>query len=80
MEQMIEIIVSLVIALGALALAAWSIISGRAMEQGMDGLFLIIICLLTAVVFGLIPSKAIRQGAFKDSFQSRSKNSGQPEE
>jgi hypothetical protein len=51
------------IALGAVAAAAWSLISGRASEQGMDGLFLIIICLVFAALFSIIPAMSLRSGA-----------------
>ena len=50
------------IALGAVAAAAWSMISGRASEQGIDGLFLIIVCLVFAALFSILPVQSLRSG------------------
>ena len=51
------------VALGSVAAAAYSLLSGRAAEQGVDGLFLIIVCLVFAALFSIIPAMSLRSGA-----------------
>ena len=55
----------LVLVLGSLGAAAWELISGKALEQGVDGLFLVMVCLLFAALFSFIPLQALRSGALQ---------------
>ncbi len=56
----------LLLAFGALIGAAWALLTGQAGEQGIDGLFLVLVCLFMALLFSIIPLQAIRQGLLKD--------------
>jgi hypothetical protein len=51
------------IALGAVAAAGYSLVSGKASEQGIDGLFLIVVCLVFAALFSILPVQSLRSGA-----------------
>lgn len=53
--------VCLVLALVALGIALWAVLSGQLFETGVDGLFLVLVCLLIAVVFSVPPLVAIRR-------------------
>ncbi len=52
----------LLIALGALVVALWTLATGQIQRQGIDALFLILVCLVFAVAFSLAPVRAIREG------------------
>jgi hypothetical protein len=56
----------LLLALVALTAVAWALITGQAGEQGVDGLFLVIVGLFIALLFSIIPLQAIRQGWLKE--------------
>lgn len=62
-QEILANVVCVLVALGAVAAAAWSLISGRAAEQGIDGLFLIIVCLVFAALFSILPVQSLRSGA-----------------
>lgn len=62
-QELFAIVLCVLVALGAVAAAAWSLISGRAAEQGLDGLFLIIVCLVFAALFSILPVLSLRSGA-----------------
>jgi hypothetical protein len=53
----------LILTLGALGVAGWALLSGKVMEQGIDGLFLLTICLVIALLFSIIPLQAIRRSS-----------------
>lgn len=57
---------SLAIAVVSLAAAVWTVFSGQIAAQGLDAIFLLFVCLMAALVFGIIPLTAIRQGLLKD--------------
>jgi hypothetical protein len=64
----------LAITVGALGVAAWALFTGMIAQQGVDGLFLILVCLLIAFTFSLAPVQAIRQGLLGEvlaSYRSR---------
>jgi hypothetical protein len=64
-----EIIVNsfcLLIALGCVGAAVWALVTGQIGEQGIDGLFLLIVCLTIALIFSFIPLQAARQGLLRD--------------
>jgi hypothetical protein len=53
-EALMMKILCLVMVVGSLAVAAWALITGQVGEQGIDGLFLIFICLIVAGAFGAV--------------------------
>jgi hypothetical protein len=66
----------LLIALCALAAVGWAVYIGQAFT--LDGLFLISVCLLFALLFSIIPMQAARRaGLFRKL--ARRKTSAQPE-
>ncbi len=65
-EQLIESAASALLALVALGVAAWALLSGQVRAQGVDGLFLIVICLLLAAAFSFVPFLAIREGLLRN--------------
>jgi len=56
----------LLIAIGALGIAVWAVLSGQVLAQGVDGLFLVVICLLTAFTFALPPLRELRQTRLRE--------------
>ena len=48
-----------------LAVAVWVVITGQPVKEGIDGMFLLVVGLMFAVFFGLIPLQAIRRGEWK---------------
>ena len=59
-EDLILTAFYLLVALGSLAAAAVVIVRGDIGATGLDGIFLLIVCLTFAVVFGLIGVQTIR--------------------
>lgn len=64
-ERVIVIAVCALIALGSMVVLAWALITGQVREQGLDGLFLLVTCLLLSAAFSLplvwlLPPGAIR--------------------
>lgn len=62
-QEIFEDVVCLTVVLGSIAAAGYSLITGRASEQGIDGLFLIIVCLVFVALFSIIPAMSLRSGA-----------------
>jgi hypothetical protein len=51
--------------LAGLAAAAWVLLTGRIAREGLDALFLLLVALLFALMFGILPVQALRQGRWK---------------
>lgn len=66
LEELILSAISLLVAVGALAVVGWALVTGQIGEQELDALFLIAVCLLIAVTFGAIPLQTLRKGGLKD--------------
>jgi hypothetical protein len=64
--QILVNVLCILIAAGALATAAWALISGQLGEQGIDGLFLVAVCLVIALIFSMIPLEAVRRGGWRN--------------
>lgn len=65
-ERAVMSLVCLLVALGALGIAAATVISGAVETQGLDAIFVILICLLAALAFSMMPAQAIRSGALRE--------------
>jgi hypothetical protein len=50
-----------VVALAMLAAAAWAAITGQIGDTGVDGLFLVAVCLFLALLFAILPAQAVRE-------------------
>lgn len=59
-ETVVNVLCGLIVA-GALGVALWVVFSGRIAEEGVDALFLVIVCLLTAAIFAPMPLQAMRR-------------------
>ena len=68
-QQLIFSVLCLLILLGALGFAGWTLVSGQIHKQGIDALFLVTVCLLIALMFAPIPIGAIRRGEWKQWMQ-----------
>jgi hypothetical protein len=78
-----EIIVdaaSLLIALVALAAAAWDIGTGQIGEQGIDGLFLLVVCFVFIVMFGGMGLHSLRHGPLGQMLKRKPPQPPAPEE
>jgi glucan phosphoethanolaminetransferase (alkaline phosphatase superfamily) len=60
-EPMAAGLACLGIVLAAIAAAAWTAITGQIVRQGIDALFLILVCLLVAAAFAPIALQALRE-------------------
>lgn len=78
-ELLVLNVVSCLIALGALGVAGWVLVSGQIQRQGIDGLFLFLVCLLIAVAFSLSPIRQIRRGAWRELLNRRRVKAAEPE-
>ncbi len=78
-ERIISNAISLIIALGALVGAIWTLLSGQIQSQGVDGLFLFLVCLLMVVIFSWNPVRYIRRGEWKKLFHHRKAQEAGPE-
>jgi hypothetical protein len=78
-ELLILNVVSFLMALGALGVAVWVLVSGQIQSQGIDGLFLFLVCLLIAVAFSLSPIRQIRRGAWRELLNRREVKTAEPE-
>jgi hypothetical protein len=67
----------LVVALAALAIAGWTVVTGQIRQQGLDALFLILVCLLLAAAFVIVPFLAYRKRAAKTAPAGTSKQATQ---
>jgi uncharacterized membrane protein YfcA len=65
-EQIAVAALCLIIGVGALGAAAWALITGQIGRQGLDALFLILVCLLIAVMFLPFPVQLLRQGKWRE--------------
>jgi len=72
MKELIVIhAISLLIAVGALGVAVWTLLSGTIAREGIDGLFLIAVCLFLAGVFAVLPVQAFRKGLWREFLKAR---------
>jgi hypothetical protein len=55
-------------ALVAFVVAVWAVVSGAIADDGIDGIFLLLVCLLVAVTFAMIPAQAVRTGKWRHWF------------
>ncbi len=53
------------VAMAGVAVAAWVVVSGQIGKQGLDAVFLAVVSLAIALMFGLIPLNALRQAKLK---------------
>jgi HEAT repeat protein len=60
-ERVARCVLCLVITLGALTVAGWTLLSGALGDQGIDPLFLILVCLLMSVVFSWTSAADLRE-------------------
>jgi hypothetical protein len=68
-SQILGTVFSLLIALAALATAVWVVATGQA--QDLDALFLILVCLLFALLFSIPPVQVIRSGVLRQLITRR---------
>ena len=61
----------LAIALVALGVALYALVTGAIEQQGVDGLFLILVSLLIALCFSLPPVQALRGGLLQEILKWR---------
>ena len=60
------LVVCTLASLAGLAAAAWVLLTGRIALEGLDALFLLLVALLFALMFGLIPAQALRRAGWKE--------------
>jgi uncharacterized membrane protein len=66
--------------LTAVGVAAWAVISGQISYQGIDGLFLLLVCLLIGLAFSVIPLQAVRKSLLKRMISQRASRSASAQE
>lgn len=76
MARIIINVLCIVIAVAALAAAAWVVISGQIQRQGLDSLFLVIVSLVMVTIFAPMPVQAIRKGFLRDLMKQRKTKPG----
>ena len=76
--QILIPVACLLLAVGALAVAVWTLVTGQVAKQGLDALFLILVCLLGAVMFLPFVAQAVRQGVFDDLLKRWKKRKNGP--
>jgi TRAP-type C4-dicarboxylate transport system permease small subunit len=59
------------IAAGALGLAGWIVVSGQILNTGIDALFIVLVCLLMALLFSLGPLSALRAALLQKKAQPK---------
>ena len=79
-QQVILTALCWVMLLGAAGVAAWALASGQVWEQGIDGLFLVIVCLLIALVFAPIPLEAVRRSSLRSLLRRKKAQTVEREE
>lgn len=57
----------LILALGSMGIAAWSLLSGQVAKYGFDGTFLFLVSLLLTAIFAIPPVRAWRAGLLSDA-------------
>ena len=77
-SQIIGSVFCLLIALGSLATVVWIVASGQA--QDLDALFLILVCLLFALLFAIFPLQMFRAGLFRDVLHRKKTAPAAPDE
>ncbi len=70
-EDKALVTIYLVVAFGSLAAAVAVLVRGDIGQTGLDGLFLLLVCLLFAVVFGLLGAQTMRQTVLADFLERR---------
>lgn len=70
----------LLFGLGGLGVAVWAVVSGQVAEQGIDGLFLLVVCLLFAVAFLASPLAALRKALRQRQAQRGAAKPAEPPE
>ena len=79
-QQIIANAACLLVALASLIIAAWTVITGQIAKQGIDALFLILVCLLFAFAFSLMPLQALRGGLLNDLLKGKKNEDAPPAE
>jgi hypothetical protein len=69
-QQIVFALLCLLIVLGALGFAGWTLVTGQIYRQGIDALFLVTVCLLIVLMFAPIPVGAFRRGEVRQWLQS----------
>lgn len=67
-EQLITSVLCLMLVVGGVAAMVWALVTGQVGEQGIDGLFLILIALIVAGAFGSVLLGSVRRRALRDLF------------
>jgi hypothetical protein len=70
-EEIIMSIFSILVVILALGVAGWSLFSGGLEKEGIEALFIVVVCLATAAIFAVIPVQAIRKGVFPGALFGR---------
>jgi hypothetical protein len=78
-EDVVVQVLCILLALGSLAAAAWTVLTGQIGEQGLDAVFLVVVCLVAALTFSLIPLRAVRQGTWKNLLGRAPGRAAEPE-
>jgi hypothetical protein len=74
-EQIIISALCLAIVAGSRGVAAWTVITGEIGKEGLDALFLVLVCLLIAFAFSITPMQAWRQGLWRELRKGKAKAS-----
>jgi hypothetical protein len=78
-QQILVAALCALIVLGSLAAILWVLVTGQIEKQGLDALFLLLVCLLMALIFLPIPLQALRQGVLKDMLKRKEKKAVEEE-
>jgi len=78
-QVLIVNLLCILIVLGSVAVAAWTVVTGQIVKQGIDALFLLFVCLTMAAAFLMIPYQAWRQGTLQQAL-TRPKAGGDDKE
>lgn len=79
-EQVVMIAICTLIALGALGVAAWTLLTGQIHGQGVDGLFLLLVCLSLAAAFSLPLLRVFPVARLRQWIEARRKPQAAPAE
>ena len=74
-QQLIIFVLCIVVVLGSLGAAGWAAI--QVLKQGIDALFLLIVCLTLAAAFAFVPFQAWRDGTLKKMLGKTPKDAGE---
>ncbi len=75
-ENLILNAICILLALLALAVAVYNVVTGQVLSTGVDGLFMTLMCLLLALVFAINPLLALRSGVMSKGGKSSAGQSG----